>query len=216
MNKSESIAKLTESLIAAQLEFPEIVRTKEVVVQGQRGSYVFKYAPMEKTLPMIRPILAKHGLTFIQGGNGEQLVTVLMHTSGEWIEFSMPLLDQAIPQQYGSQFSFKRRYAMDGILGIKSDDGDEDLGNKTDGKKSKITPNADPFDNVPKERHQWCRQRAATVVDYWNGGRQDEAYKAYKEITDQAEILAIWSYLDSKMRREFKRRDSEAHQKGAQ
>lgn len=211
MNKSESIAKLAEALIKAQAEFPEIHRTKEVLVQGNKGSYVFKYAPMEKTLPAIRPVLAKHGLTFIQGGNGEQLVSLLMHTSGEWVSFSMPLLDQPSPQQYGSQFSFKRRYAMDGLLGIKSDDADDDQAYKNDGKKSRITPNADPFDNVDKERHNWVHQRAATIVDYWNNGDQDEAYKAYKEVTEQAEILAVWSFLDSKMRREFKNRDKANH-----
>jgi hypothetical protein len=213
LNKSDSIAKLAEALIKAQAEFPEIHRTKEVVVQGTRGSYVFKYAPMEKTLPVIRPVLAKHGLTFIQGGAGELLVSLLMHTSGEWVSFAMPLLDQPTPQQYGSQFSFKRRYAMDGLLGIKSDDADDDQAYKSDGKKSKATPNADPFDNVDKSRHNWIHQRAATIVDYWNAGNQDEAYKAYKEVNVMEEILAVWSFLDSKMRREFKKRDAEANVK---
>jgi hypothetical protein len=211
LNKSENINELAKALIAAQAEFPEIQRTKEVVVTGQRGSYVFKYAPMEKTLPVIRPVLAKHGLTFIQGGAGEQLVSLLMHTSGQWVSFSMPLLDQAVPQQYGSHFSFKRRYAMDGILGIKSDDADDDQAFKSDGKKSRVTPNADAFDNVDKDRHNWIHQRAATIVDYWNAGDPDEAYRAYKEVTEQAEILAVWSFLDSKMRREFKTRDAKAN-----
>lgn len=210
MNKSEAIDKLGQALIKAQGEFPEIQKTKEVIVQGQKGSYTFKYAPLEKTLPLVRPILAKHGLGFTQGASGEALVTLLFHESGQWLEFSMPLHDQATNQQYGAQFTYRRRYSLEGVLGIKTDDddGDRDLGNRE--KKTRVTPNAGALDNVPKERHAYINDQASSIIDCFNAEKPDTAHKIWKETTDNEEKLAVWSYLDSKMRRELKRRDAEA------
>lgn len=210
MKSSASIENLAKALIKAQSEFPDIPRTKEVIVQGKNGSYTFKYAPLEKTLPVIKPVLQQNGLGYTQGGDGENLVTTIFHTSGEWISHSMPLIDPGNPQQYGSHFSYKRRYALEGALGIKTDDGDDDRGFKDDGKPKRITPNAGALDGVPKERHNFIHTRSSTIIDYWNAGNQDEAYKAWREVSVNEEKLAVWANLDSKMRRELKRRDAEA------
>jgi hypothetical protein len=210
MNKSPSIAEIGKALIKAQSEFPQIERTKEVIVQTQKGSYVFKYAPLEKTLPLIRPILQRNGLGFTQGAVGDQLVTLLFHESGEWIEFSMPLLDQAMNQVYGAGFSYRRRYSLEGALGIKTDDDDGDRGFTDDGKPKRATPNFGAMNNVPKERHHFINDQAGSIIDCFNAQKPDEAHKVWREVTDNEEKLAVWSFLDSKMRRELKKRDVEA------
>ena len=210
MNKSATIGELGKALIKAQAEFPQIEKTKEVIVQGQKGSYTFKYAPLEKTLPIVRPILAKHGLGFTQGGDGENLTTLLFHESGEWIEFSVPCRDQAGNQQFGAQFTYRRRFSIEGVLGIKTDDddGDRDLGNQE--RKTRATPNFGAMNHVPKERHSWINDQASSIIDCFNASKPEQAWKIWREVTDNEEKLAVWSFLDSKMRRELKRRDVEA------
>ena len=210
MNKSASIAELAKALIKAQGEFPTIEKTKEVIVQGQKGSYTFKYAPLEKTLPLVRPVLQKNGLGFTQGGDGENLTTLLFHESGEWIEFSMPCRDQAVNQQFGAQFSFRRRYSLEGVLGIKTDDDDGDRELGTQEKKTRATPNFGAMDNVPKERHNFINDTASCIVDCFNATKPEVAHEYWRKVPNNEEKLAVWTFLDSKMRRELKRRDAEA------
>lgn len=195
-------------MIAAQSEFPEVPKTKEVIVATQKGNYVFKYAPLEKMLPLLRPILTKNGIGFTQGAVGDTLVTLLFHKSGEWLEFSMPLLDSVIAQQYGAQFTYRRRYALEGALGIKTDDDDGDRGFQDDGKPKRATPNFGAMNNVPKERHHYINDQAGSIIDSFNSGQADTAHKIWKEVADNEEKLAVWSFLDSKIRRELKRRDA--------
>src|SRR5688572_8844311 len=126
MNQSPSIANIATALIEAQAEFPDVPKTKEVIVQSQKGSYTFKYAPLEKMLPLIRPVLTKHGLGFTQGADGEFLVTTIFHISGEWLSHRMPLENNPYAQQYGSQFTYRRRYSLKAALGIETDDDDAD------------------------------------------------------------------------------------------
>jgi hypothetical protein len=66
------------------------------------------------------------------------------------------------------------------------------------------------MNNVPKERHHFVNDQAGSIIDCWHAGKPDEAYKCWKEVTDNEERVAVWSFLDSKMRRDLKRRDAEA------
>lgn len=209
IDKSQSIASLAQALVNAQAEFPYIPKTKEVIVATQRGSYVFKYAPLEDMIKRLRPVLTKHGLGFTQGANGHSIVTTVFHTSGEWLSHTMPLEDNPDPQRYGSQFTYRRRYSLKAALGIETDDDDADRSYTDDGKARRVTPNAGALDNVPKERHNYVADMAASIIDAWSGGDQGAAWNVWREVTDNMEKLAVWSFLDSKMRRELKRRDKE-------
>lgn len=210
MNQSQSIAAISAALVKAQAEFPTVAKTKEVIVQTQKGSYVFKYAPLEDMISTLRPILTKNGLGFTQGGDGDAIVTTLFHESGEWISHRMPLTDTGHPQQYGSLFTYKRRYSLKAALGIETDEDDADRAYTDDGKQKRATPLAGAADGVPQERRGWVERHASTIIDCFNGGVPDEAHKAWKEVKDQGEMLYLWTFLDSKMRRELKRRDKEA------
>lgn len=203
MNQSSTVSKLYAALIRAQAEFPDVPKTREVIVQTQKGSYVFKYAPLEKMLPLLRPVLIKHGLGFTQGADGERLVTTIIHESGEWQSHSMPLLDNPYAQQYGSQFTYRRRYSLKAALGIETDDDDADNSYLDDGKKRKISPVAGAMDNVPRERHEFIHRVSSTVIDCFNAGQPDEAYNAYLEVKDSDEKVAVWSFLDRKMKKKI-------------
>lgn len=210
MNRSDSIKELSTALTKAQSMFPLVPKTKEVIVTGSRGSYTFKYAPLEQMISLIRPALTECGLSFTQGIQDDRLETVLMHTSGEWISFSIPTPDPGTSQAYGAVLTYRRRYSLKMILGIETDDDNsEEHGEKEASKKKgmltrPITPTNDALDNISKERHEYINRVASTIVDCFNAGQQEEAYKSYSQVEDHEERIAVWSYLDSKMRRTLK------------
>lgn len=129
MQTSEAQTNLIAALLAAQGEFPVIAKTKE----GQAGNRKFKYAPLEVIKDKCDPILRKNGLVVTQGADGHILVTRLEHTSGEWRETRMPMNDvHASDQAYGIEFSYKRRYSYQGILGIVTEEDTDGNGSTSD------------------------------------------------------------------------------------
>jgi hypothetical protein len=119
MKTSESQSELVAALWAAQQEFPAVEKTKS----GQAGNRKFKYAPLEEIKHLCDPILWKHGLMVTQGAEGHFVVTRLDHKSGEWRETRMPMNEvHASDQAYGIEFSYKRRYSYQGIIGIVTEE----------------------------------------------------------------------------------------------
>ena len=123
MKKSDSIAALAKALAAFQGE------VKDPVKDG-KANYG-KYVQLDGLLSAIRPVLAKHGLSFLQmpGGDGQQITitTILMHESGEWLEgepFTLKAM-KTDPQGAGSAVTYGRRYSLSAILGVAWDADDD-------------------------------------------------------------------------------------------
>lgn len=133
MLKSESLTNLAEALskFRAEVENP-----KNTSINPQFKS---KYAPLDVVINTVRPVMSKHGLSFVQstGSEGENIIikTLLMHESGEWIE-SDPLtlpayqlksggIKEFNAQGAGSAITYGRRYSLSAILGISSEDDDD-------------------------------------------------------------------------------------------
>jgi len=128
VNKSESIKEIASALAKFQAE------VKDPVKDSDNPFFKSKYVELDGLLAAVRPVLSKNGLSFIQspGGNGQDITitTLLMHSSGEWIEFD-PLTLHAVktdPQGAGSAITYARRYALSAILGVAWDADDD--GNK--------------------------------------------------------------------------------------
>lgn len=119
MKTSETQTSLIAALLEAQKTFPAVAKTKD----GQAGNRKFKYAPYEDIKALCDPILWANGLMVTQGAEGHLLVTRLEHVSGEWRETRMPMNEvHASDQAYGIEFSYKRRYSYQGILGIVTEE----------------------------------------------------------------------------------------------
>lgn len=132
MNKSESIKNIASAISKFQSEVPNPKKVAE------NPFFKSSYVPLDEVINVIKPYLAKHGLSFFQssGGDGKNITvtTMLMHESGEWIE-SDPLTviaTKADPQQAGSAITYARRYSLSAILGIASEEDDD--GNSGSGK----------------------------------------------------------------------------------
>lgn len=135
MNKSESIKSLAAAMVAFHGEVKNPPRSAD------NPFYKSKYAPLEVVVDTAKPVLQKHGLSYIQscGGDGSNIsvTTLIMHESGEWIETD-PLIvkaEKASAQGAGSAITYARRYALSAALGLASDDDDDGNGAEPKGKQ---------------------------------------------------------------------------------
>jgi len=137
MNKSESIKNISTALSKFQGE------VKNPPKSANNPFFKSKYTTLDVLVDTAKPILQSNGLSYIQscGGDGSNvsLTTLLMHSSGEWIESDALVLkaDKQTAQGAGSAITYARRYALAAMLGLASDeddDGNDASGNKTDKK----------------------------------------------------------------------------------
>lgn len=124
MNRSENIAELASALAKAQGEM-------RFAAKGNvNPHFKSKYADLASVIEAIREPLSRNGLSHSQlcreGENGAVIVdTLLMHSSGQYIASSLTLRPQKNdPQGVGSALTYARRYALQGICGLASDDDD--------------------------------------------------------------------------------------------
>ena len=145
MKSSESIKNIALALAAFQGE------VKDPSKDG-KANYG-KYVQLNGLLETIRPALSKHGLSFLQfpGGDGQviTITTLLMHTSGEWIESDPFCLkaQRVDPQGAGSAVTYGRRYSLSSVLGVAWDEDDD--GNKASGKDKQT---GKPLAEKPKQK----------------------------------------------------------------
>jgi hypothetical protein len=135
MNKSESITELAKALCKAQ----------SVMGGASKGAdnpfFKSKYADLSAVVQAIKEPFSDNGLSYIQfpiEDNGRiGIETTLMHDSGEWMTNSFTVqLDKQNAQGAGSAISYCRRYGLQAIAGIPSEDDD---GNSASAPVKKIT-----------------------------------------------------------------------------
>lgn len=138
---SDDLNELAGALAKAQAEFSTPKRTKEAMVTATRG---YKYADLQDVLNSVREPLAKHGLSVSQmtqefAGQVE-LVTLLLHSSGQWLRSVYPVKARAEkPQEFGSAMTYARRYTLSALLGIASEE-DDDAQGAQDSQKAASQP----------------------------------------------------------------------------
>ena len=138
---SESIAKLTAALVAAQSEMGAAVRDSENTFHHT------KYADLSAVIDACRPALVKHGLAVIQMPTSDAdgrigLVTTLSHVSGEHITetiFVQPAKPND-PQVAGSIITYMRRYALAATVGVPQTDDDGQAAAKAAAEPVKAKP----------------------------------------------------------------------------
>lgn len=125
---SSEISKITNALFKFQGECPLLPKDGVANISASRR---YQYTKLDTMIDLIKPILQKNGLFFIQpvvnNGHGDYLVTRIYHMSGEWIDSSILLRDDesGTSQEFGSQLTYKKRYALATILGLAADEDDD-------------------------------------------------------------------------------------------
>lgn len=220
MQKSESITEIAKALVKAQGEFAPIIKTKEATIKGEKSSFSFKYAPLEEILSTIRPTLQANGLALMQGVQGFDLVTTLLHISGEWISHAMEMPKAYTSSRaYGSELSFRRRYSVTSVLGIAAEEDDdgqhaekelESLERKQAARNTASAANREAFEALSLKAQDDIRKHAANAVALLDEDRDTDAYLYVEEQKfDGDEKMACWYLLDSSQRSRIKKASAE-------
>ncbi len=123
MNKSDTIVELAKAMSLAQGEMGGAHKG------ANNPFFKSKYADLGAVIEAVKEPFAKHGLSYVQfpiEDNGRVGVeTILMHSSGEWMsnKFTVQLSKQDA-QGAGSAITYCRRYGLQAVAGIPSEDDD--------------------------------------------------------------------------------------------
>ncbi len=160
VNKSESIAALSEALAKAQGAFGPLKRSRTVDYVTKKGMKIkYSYAELADVLDVIRKPLTDNGLAILQPASiadGHVVVTTMLtHASGEWIssDLSMDCTDTS-PQEQGSALTYARRYGLSALVGIASED-DDDATIAQHGKEGAHKPEHRPTEPTADDKY-WC------------------------------------------------------------
>jgi len=181
--KSESTVEITKALIEFQRHL------KPVSKDSTNPFFKSKYASMEAIWNCIREPLAENGLAVSQlpdlHDNQIVLVTLLLHTSGEWLSSGLLVTagKQNDAQSVGSALTYARRYALSAILGICSEEDDD-----AEAATSRDKPTTKPVAKKPNPVVE-------ATPEFKNAGEfLMEAYKTFK--LTKTQVLKVLDIKD--------------------
>lgn len=124
MRTSETITEIAAALLTAQ----------KAIGAAKKGAdnpfFHSKYADLGEVIEAVKEPLNAAGITFLQGvgyGDGSPYVeTRLLHESGEWLSTDTPVVcaKEHDPQAFGSAVTYAKRYSLQALLGVPSEDDD--------------------------------------------------------------------------------------------
>lgn len=138
---SEQLDKLATDLSQLQSKLTHVSKDSK--------GYGYNYSSLPDTLDVAKPLLAEFGFSVSQFEDGNKnLVTLLLHKSGQWLKGRMTLIEIEMKgtnaaQNKGSVLSYFRRYSLQAILGMAAEDSDgvtKDTGNKNPAASIRPTP----------------------------------------------------------------------------
>ncbi|MEC5422079.1 ERF family protein [Virgibacillus sp. C22-A2] len=197
MNKSESIVEISKALAKFQEE------VKQPLKDADNPFFKSKYVPLENVVEAIAESGPKNGLSFVQWPKNDEtgrvgVATLLMHTSGEFIEFDAVFMkaDKETPQGAGALITYLKRYSLSAIYGITSDaddDANSSSGNQASQSKTNGARASDKqlnfvtkllkekaTNDIPQDRlYNGLKNRMKTDVDMenWTAQQASEAIK---------------------------------------
>tara|TARA_R110002020_G_scaffold467655_1_gene691359 strand:+ start:2191 stop:2727 length:537 start_codon:yes stop_codon:yes gene_type:complete len=140
MEKSDSIKCLAMAMSKAQGEMGGAHKGAE------NPFFNSKYADLKSVVKAVKEPFANNGLSYVQfpveENNRIGVETILMHESGEWLSNSFTVaLKKQDAQGAGSAITYCRRYGLQAIAGIPSDDDDGNAASKGgDNNQGKVMP----------------------------------------------------------------------------
>jgi len=214
---SDSIGALAAALAKAQTEL------KPAIMNSTNAFLHNRYADLGAVIQAAQAVLPKNGLAVSQlvGNTGDRLAvtTILMHTSGEWIQdtASLELGDEkgkSAAQVAGSIITYLRRYGLAAIVGIYADEDQDGAGSNGNGnghqvqttQPTQVTTKADP----PAPAQTWTKDKAILAkLNAWIGDHGLTGNEALKGLgvprltaftrTYEEALAAISAYIAAKV-----------------
>ena len=124
VRRSACLSQLAGAMAKAQAELKN--PTKDSV----NPHFKSRYADLATVRDVVVPVLVRNGLVVVQFpcdcDDVPALTTLVVHTSGEWVETTMKTRPLKLdPQAVGSALTYARRYSLQSIAGVAADDDDD-------------------------------------------------------------------------------------------
>ena len=160
-------AALAAALVKAQADF------RPAPKDSANPAFRSRYADLATVVETVRPVLAKHGLGFLQPVTSNEdgsitVTTIIVHASGETLASPGVTVRPAKgdAQSVGSAITYARRYDLSSLLGIVTDDDDD--GNAAVGgrpaPKPAPTPKPEPTFDAEKAK-AWIASVGVALID---------------------------------------------------
>ena len=127
MNRSESIGELTAALAKAQSQFTFASK------DSRNPAFNSSYADLASVIAAVRPHLSNNGIAFLQFDESDMerqtaSVTTSLHKGEQWIAMTAEAPAVGLKgfnvQSLGAAWTYLRRYTLQALCGLASDDDD--------------------------------------------------------------------------------------------
>lgn len=205
MRTSDQINQIYPAFIKAQGEMENLKK------DSKNPFFKSQYSSLEVVLETVQPVFENHGIAIMQGSGtspiGINIITRLIHESGQWIEtdFPMPLAKQD-SQAAGSATSYGRRYALKAICSLaevdddgqsssdqnpKDDRSDESLKQMTESQLTELNHLFDTLGAKPEQIQATCRKYSGDRTESTEGLMKPEAARLLGKLRAKLKEKAI-------------------------
>lgn len=210
----------TEKIAAALARAQGLIRniTKDRIAKvkgesksGQNFEYTYHFAGLDVVYDAAKHIVAEQGLSLVNrfaGSDGTALHVILLHCSGQWLDFGhYPIGVANKHQERGSAITYAKRYIFMDVFQIaaEAEDDDAEKGNNTlgamnhkrnieQGRKDANRQNQSRQQpNPPKHPAEWARVFAndAEMADFIS--RAEAAFAECKTQDALDDLMNMWS-----------------------
>jgi hypothetical protein len=187
---------VTHDHVTAELR-PYLIAQGIVIVPRLMSSHVADTGTFTKSnIPIIR-YEARYEIDFVNMDDPADRVTVPIESHA---------LDQG-DKAPGKAASYATKYAALKLFSIETGDREEErIEVKGDKPNLRSSGTQGSVEALPDDRREAIARVMSGIVDCFEAGQEQEAFKAYSEVTDQDERVALWHMLKphSAMRRRLK------------
>lgn len=140
MNKSEQTNELSAAMAKAQAEM------KIAEKNGLNPHFKNHFSTIADIWKASVPALSKNGLSVVQSTEATDdgrcfLVTLLLHTSGQWISGRYPIISmKQDPQSLKSAITYAKRATWDAMVGLASEEDDDDGNAASESEQKRAAP----------------------------------------------------------------------------
>lgn len=197
---SENINEISTALAKAQGQLNPAVK------DSSNPHFKSKYADLASVWEACRKALSDNSLAVTQiphfEGDKQFLVTLLTHSSGQWIKSMMALpIQKPGPQELGSCLSYCRRYALASLVGVYQDDDDAERAQQPYRKK----------EEPPKEKSEITDSEWAKL-DHLVQEINDKDY--FDKLSLHLDVPTIWDIKPKDFDRVMRSIQKKAKEKG--
>jgi hypothetical protein len=172
MERSEQVGDLVSALAKAQAEFTYAAK------DSKNPAFNSSYADLASVITAVRPALSKHGIAFLQFDESDverqtASVTTSFHHGEQWISMTAEAPAVGLKgfnvQSLGACWTYLRRYTLQALSGLASDDDDGNslaIENKPTAKKQPVDKVQPPVSPANDERTGNWLQVLKSCPDY--------------------------------------------------